>query len=265
MNGKAEMAVYLKSKAEIEKMHEADQIVARILESVRLAAKPGVSTLDLDQMAERMTREAGAKPAFKGYQGGGPYPFPGTLCTSINHEVVHGIPSAVRILEEGDILSVDFGVVFDGFYGDAAITLPIGKVSDVADRLMRVTRESLELAIEQARPGNRVSDIGSVIQDHVEAAGFSVVRDFVGHGIGRFLHEEPQVPQYRASGHNERLRPGMVIAIEPMVNEGTWQVESAADGWTQLTKDRKLSAHFEHSVAIDSDGPVVLSRLKDAA
>jgi methionyl aminopeptidase len=259
------MAVYLKSKAEIELMYQADQIVARVLAAVSAAVKPGVSTLELDQLAEDMIRQAGALPAFKGYQGGGPYPFPGTLCTSLNDEVVHGIPSAERKLAEGDILSVDCGAVHKGFYGDAAVTIPVGQVSATAERLLRVTSEALELAIEQARPGKRISDIGAAIQDHVEAEGFSVVRDFVGHGIGRNLHEEPQVPHYRSSGHNERLRAGMVIAIEPMINEGTWQVEAAPDGWTQVTQDRKLSAHFEHSVAIGKDGPIVLSRFAEGA
>jgi len=257
------MSIYIKSEAEIAVMRKADLLVAKVLKQVREHARPGVSTLELDRMAEEMTRSAGAVPAFLGYQGAGPYPFPASLCTSINEEVVHGIPSAERKLREGDILSVDFGVLLDGFYGDAAVTIPIGEVSSTASRLMRVTQESLELAIAKATVGNRISDIGAVIQDHVEAAGFSVVRDFVGHGVGRALHEEPQIPHYRSSGHNERLRPGMTFAIEPMVNEGTWRVEAAKDGWTQLTKDRKLSAHFEHSVAVSKNGPVVLSRLEE--
>lgn len=259
--GDGKMAVYLKSEAEIELMRQADQIVAKVLAAVRAAVRPGVSTLELDQMAEDMIRSAGGEPAFKGYKGGGPYPFPGTLCTSLNEEVVHGIPAADRTLAEGDILSVDCGARLNGFYGDAAVTVPVGRISETAAKLLKVTAESLELAIAQARPGNRISDLGAAIQDHVEAEGFSVVRDFVGHGIGRDLHEEPQIPHYRSSGHNERLREGMVIAIEPMINEGTWRVEAAPDGWTQITKDRKLSAHFEHSVAISSDGPLVLSRL----
>jgi len=257
------MSIYIKSEAEIAIMRKADILVAQVLKQVREHAKPGVSTLELDRLAEDLTRAAGAKPAFLGYQGAGPYPFPASLCTSINEEVVHGIPSAERKLEEGDILSVDFGVLLDGFYGDAAITIPIGKVSPTAAKLVQVTREALEIAIGQVVAGNRISDIGAVIQDHVEAAGFSVVRDFVGHGIGRALHEEPQIPHYRSSGHNERLRPGMTIAIEPMVNEGTWRVEAGKDGWTQLTQDRKLSAHFEHSVAVSKNGPVVLSRLEE--
>jgi methionyl aminopeptidase len=258
------MAIYLKSQAEIDTMREADLIVARVLKAVREHARPGVTTLELDEMAEEMTRSMGAKPAFKGYQGAGPYPFPGSLCTSINEEVVHGIPSSRRKLREGDILSVDFGTVLDGLYGDAAITVPIGEISETAERLLRVTREALDLAIEKVvLEGKRISDIGSIIQDHVESEGFSVVRDFVGHGIGRSLHEEPQIPHYRSSGHNERIRPGMVLAIEPMVNVGTWEVEAAPDGWTQVTKDRQLSAHFEHSVAVGSDGPLVLSRLEE--
>jgi methionyl aminopeptidase len=257
------MSIYIKSEAEIAVMRKADILVAKVLRKVREHAKPGVSTLELDRLAEDLTRQAGAKPAFLGYQGAGPYPFPASLCTSINEEVVHGIPSAERKLVEGDILSVDFGVLLDGFYGDAAITVPIGEVSPTASRLLKVTEEALEIAIGQAVAGNRISDLGAVIQDHVEAAGFSVVRDFVGHGIGRALHEEPQIPHYRSSGHNERLRPGMTIAIEPMVNEGTWRVEAGKDGWTQLTQDRKLSAHFEHSVAVSKNGPVVLSRLEE--
>ena len=257
------MSIYIKSEAEIAVMRKADILVAQVLKEVREHAKPGVSTLELDRLAEDLTRQAGAKPAFLGYQGAGPYPFPASLCTSINEEVVHGIPSAERKLAEGDIISVDFGVLLEGFYGDAAITIPIGQVSPTAANLLKVTEEALEKAILQAVAGNRISDIGAVIQDHVEAAGFSVVRDFVGHGIGRALHEEPQIPHYRSSGHNERLRPGMTIAIEPMVNEGTWRVEAGKDGWTQLTQDRKLSAHFEHSVAVSKNGPVVLSRLEE--
>jgi methionyl aminopeptidase len=257
------MSIYIKSEAEIAVMRRADILVAEVLKAMREHARPGVSTLDLDRLAEKLTREAGAQPAFLGYHGAGPYPFPASLCTSINEEVVHGIPSAERKLKEGDILSVDFGVLLDGFYGDAAVTIPIGVVSSTAAQLLQVTQQALELAIAKATAGNRIADIGAVIQDHVEAAGFSVVRDFVGHGIGRALHEEPQIPHYRSTGHNERLRPGMTIAIEPMVNEGTWKVEAGADGWTQLTKDRKLSAHFEHSVAVSLNGPVVLSRLEE--
>ncbi len=255
------MAVYLKTSEEIGIMQEANQIVAEVLEAVRQLAKPGVSTWELDLAAEKMALDRGSKPAFKGYKGAGPYPFPASLCISLNEEVVHGIPSKERKLRDGDILSVDFGVVYKGFFGDSAITIPIGKVSPVAERLLVVTQEALELGIEQAVEGKRISDIGNAIHAHVEKDGFSVVREFVGHGIGRSLHEEPQVPHYRSSGHNERIRVGMVLAIEPMVNLGTWQVETTSDGWTQVTKDRKLSAHFEHSVAVTKDGPLVLSRL----
>ncbi|MBW2701339.1 MAG: type I methionyl aminopeptidase [Deltaproteobacteria bacterium] len=254
------MTVYLKSEAEIERMRKADQLVAKVLHAVAEAVRPGVTTLELDRMAEEMTLQAGAKPAFKGYQGAGPYPFPGTLCTSLNAEVVHGIPSDERKLAEGDILSVDFGVLMDGFYGDSAVTIPVGTIDETAQHLIDVTRESLERAIRVVKPDNRLSDIGEAIQDYAEEQGFSVVRDFVGHGIGRSLHEEPQVPHYRTSGNNLRLRPGLVIAIEPMINEGTWKVESAEDGWTQVTQDGKLSAHFEHSVAVGKNGPIVLSR-----
>ncbi len=254
------MTVYLKSEAEIALMHKADQLVAKVLQAVAKAVRPGVTTLDLDRMAEEMTLQAGAKPAFKGYQGAGPYPFPGSLCTSVNSEVVHGIPSDERKLAEGDILSVDFGVLLDGFYGDSAVTIPVGAIDEKAQRLIDVTRDSLERAIRVVKPNNRLSDIGEAIQDYAEEQGFSVVRDFVGHGIGRSLHEEPQVPHYRTSGNNLRLRPGLVIAIEPMINEGTWKVESAEDRWTQVTQDGKLSAHFEHSVAVTKNDPIVLSR-----
>ncbi len=259
------MAIYIKSEAEIEIMRRANQLVAKVLRVVRDRAKPGITTLELDKMAEEMTKKEGAVPAFKGYQGSGPYPFPATLCTSVNEEVVHGIPSASRKLKDGDVLSVDFGVVLDGFYGDAAVTMPIGKICEKAEKLLRVTRESLNLAIEQAvQIGKRIADIGAVIEDYVVKEGFSVVRDFVGHGIGRNLHEEPQIPHYKTrSLYNERIRPGMVLAIEPMINEGSWQVETARDGWTALTKDRKLSAHFEHSVAVGKNGPIVLSQLSE--
>ena len=255
------MAVYLKTSDEIGIMREANQVVAAALEAVRKLAKPGVSTWELDQVAEKTALDHGAKPAFKGYKGSGPYPFPASLCVSVNEEVVHGIPSKERKLKEGDILSVDFGVVYRGFFGDSAVTIPIGKVSPQTERLLVVTAEALELGILQVVEENRIADIGNAIHEHVEKDGFSVVREFVGHGIGRSLHEEPQVPHYRSSGHNERIRVGMVLAIEPMINMGTWQVETTSDGWTQVTKDRKLSAHFEHSVAVTKDGPIVLSRL----
>jgi len=258
------MPIILKSAAEIDSMRRADRVVVRVLREVARCAQPGITTLELDRLAEEITLSMGARPAFKGYRGSGPYPFPATLCTSINEEVVHGIPSAQRKLKEGDILSVDFGAVVDGLYGDAAITVPIGKISPVAERLLRVTREALEIAIRKAvGVGRRIGEIGEVIQDHVEGAGFSVVRDFVGHGIGRSLHEEPEIPHFRTGRAGERMRPGMVLAIEPMVNEGTWEVETARDGWTQVTKDRKLSAHFEHSVAITEKGVEVLTNWEE--
>jgi methionyl aminopeptidase len=255
------MAIFLKSEKEIETMRLADQIVAQVLDGIRGLVKPGVSTSELDRYAEEAILEKSAKPAFKGYKGSGPYPFPASLCISINEEVVHGIPSSERKIAEGDLVSVDCGVLYEGFYGDAAITIPVGAIDEKASLLVKTTEEALELAILQVVPGNRISDIGCAIQEHVEKEGFSVVRDFVGHGIGRSLHEEPQIPHYKTTGHNERLRKGMVLAIEPMINQGTWEVESSPDGWTQVTKDRKLSAHFEHSVAVGDDGPIVLSRL----
>ncbi|RME19499.1 MAG: type I methionyl aminopeptidase [Deltaproteobacteria bacterium] len=256
------MAIMIKSASEIEAMRKANRVVARVLELVGRLARPGITTLELDREAERLTREMGARPAFKGYQGAGPYPFPACLCTSVNDEVVHGIPSDKRRLMEGDILSVDFGAVVDGLYGDGAVTIPIGRVSPEAEKLMRVTREALELAVTKAvRAGAHLGDIGAVIQDHVEAAGFSVVRDFVGHGIGRSLHEEPQIPHYRTGKAGPKLRPGMVLAIEPMVNQGSWKVKTAADGWTQKTIDGKLSAHFEFSVLVTENGAEVLNSI----
>jgi len=253
------MGVVRKSAAEIERMREAGRVVARILQRIVAAVRPGVSTGELDEMAEELIRRYGARPAFKGYSQGGKNPFPGVICASINEEVVHGIPSRKRILREGDVFSVDFGVVVDGWYGDSAITVPVGRVSETAARLIEVTRRALEVGIAAAVPGNRVYDIGAAIQAHVESHGFSVVRDFVGHGIGRRLHEDPQVPNYGPGGQGIRLKPGMVLAIEPMVNEGTWEIEELEDGWTAVTADRKLSAHFEHTVAITEDGPQILT------
>jgi len=253
------MGVIRKSAAEIEKMRAAGRIVGRILREVAAAARPGVSTGELDELAESLIEKYGAKPAFKGYSQGGKVPFPGVICISVNEEIVHGIPSRKRVLREGDVCSMDFGVVVDGWYGDSAITIPVGKVTDEAARLIEVTRKALEVGIAAAVPGNRVYDIGAAIQAHVEAEGFSVVRDFVGHGIGRRLHEDPQVPNYGPGGQGLRLKPGMVLAIEPMVNEGTWEVEELDDGWTAVTADRKLSAHFEHTIAITEDGPRILT------
>ncbi|MGB9698276.1 MAG: type I methionyl aminopeptidase [Thermodesulfobacteriota bacterium] len=250
-----EERIILKSPQEIEKMRRSNQIVAEILAEIKEAVRPGITTRDLEELAEELLAKKKAKPAFKGYNG-----FPASLCTSVNEEIVHGIPSE-RVLKEGDILSLDFGVIYDDFYGDAAITLPVGQVSPEAARLMRVAEEALYLAIEQARPENRLQDISAAIQRYVESQGFSVVRDFVGHGIGKHLHEKPQVPNFGLPGRGIRLRPGMTLAIEPMINAGGHEVEILEDGWTAVTKDRSLSAHFEHSVAITENGPDILSKI----
>jgi len=247
--------VILKSRQEIEKMRKSNILVAEILEELGKKIRPGVKTIELDRLSETMALKKGARPAFKGYRG---YPY--SLCTSVNSEVVHGMPSE-RELKEGDIVSLDFGILNDGYYGDAAVTVPVGAVSPEARRLLRVTEEALYRGIAAARAGNRIGDISAAIQGHVEAAGFSVVRDLVGHGIGKSLHEDPQVPNYGTSGRGIELKPGMVFAIEPMVNEGTYRVDVLRDGWTVVTADGKLSAHFEHSVAITDNGPVILSRL----
>jgi methionyl aminopeptidase len=249
------MAVELKNAGEIDRMREAGRIVAEILDVLEAKVAPGVSTWELDQIAERLIREKGARPAFKGYRG-----FPAVLCTSLNHEVVHGIPSKGRTLAEGDLIKLDFGVSVEGFYGDAARTVPVGKVSEQARRLAEATRASLEAGIEAIRPGNRVGDIGHAVQSHVERLGYSVVRDFVGHGIGRKLHEAPQVPNYGRPGTLESLRPGMVLAVEPMVNAGTHAVDVLDDGWTAVTLDGKLSAHWEHTILVVEGGHEVLTR-----
>ncbi len=245
----------LKTAQEIEKMRRSNQIVAEILNEIHRAAKPGVTTRELDGLAESLLGRHGARSAFKGYNG-----YPATLCTSVNEEVVHGIPSE-RVLKEGDILSLDFGAIYEGYYGDAALTLPIGPISEEAQTLLRVTEEALNLAIEQARPGNRLFDISAAIQRHAESHGFSVVRDFVGHGIGTRMHERPQVPNFGMPGRGIRLQPGMTLAIEPMINAGGYEVRILADGWTAVTKDGSLSAHFEHTVAVTENGPIILSHL----
>ncbi len=247
--------VILKSPEEIEKLRRSNRIVAEVLRDIVDRVKPGVTTSELDRLSGELAEKKGAKPAFKGYRG---YPY--ALCTSVNAEVVHGMPSDRR-LKEGDILSIDFGVDYKGYFGDAAVTVPVGAVSDDALRLMRVTEESLYKAIEVAKVGNRLGDISGAVQSHVEDAGYAVVRDFVGHGIGRMLHEEPQVPNYGIRGRGIELRAGMVLAIEPMVNEGTFKVRVLSNGWTVVTQDGKLSAHFEHSVAITQNGPEILSQL----
>jgi len=245
--------VILKSAREIEKIRYSNQLVAEILEILSERVVPGIDTLTLDRMSEDLAGKRDAKPAFKGYRG-----FPYSLCASVNEQVVHGFPSR-RPLNEGDILSLDFGIYYDGYYGDAAVTVPVGKISESARRLLEVTKQALFLGIDQAVPERRLSDISHAIQSHVEAAGFSVVRKFVGHGIGKDLHEDPQIPNYGKPGVGLRLRSGMVFAIEPMVNMGGYDVETLEDGWTTVTKDGSLSAHFEHSVAITEDGPIILS------
>ena len=247
--------IVCKSPEEVAKMRAANALVAGVLGELREAVKPGVTAQELDAVAEMRVREAGATPAFKGYHG-----YPATLCVSINDAVVHGIPSP-RKLAEGDIVSLDMGVVLDGYYGDSAVTVGVGTISDAAAELLDVTRDALHLAIDCARVGRRVSDLGYAVQTHVESRGFSVVREFVGHGIGTQLHEEPQIPNYGTPGRGPYLKEGMVLAIEPMVNAGRAAVRVLDDGWTAVTVDGSLSAHFEHSVAVSQDGPVILSRL----
>lgn len=250
----ASKPILVKSPDEIQIMQEANQIVAEILCTVQDAVEPGISTFELDQMAEDLCRKRKSIPAFKGYHG-----FPASLCTSINEEVVHGIPSRKRKLKKGDILSVDFGVNYKGFFGDSALTIPVGKVAHKIHQLMIATQQSLQLAIEKVVVGNRISDISKAIQDSVESKGYSIVRQFVGHGIGSSLHEGPEIPNYVQGGQSPRLVEGMVIAIEPMVNLGTHKVKVLRDGWTVITADKKPSAHFEHSIAVTADGPLVLS------
>ncbi len=251
--------ISLKSDREIEIMRQANLIVAEVLQELKQRVAPGVTTLELDALAEEQTLKRKAIPAFKGYNVAGRV-YRHCLCASVNEEIVHGIPSN-RALREGDIIGLDFGVVYEGFYGDSAITLGVGKVSDEAQRLMDVTRESLYKGIEQLRDGKRLGDLGSVVQKIAEDAGYSVVRAFVGHGIGKKLHEEPPVPNYGEPDRGLRLKAGMVLAIEPMVNIGGYEVEIKADGWTAVTKDGSLAAHFEHSVAITKNGPYILSQL----
>ena len=246
--------IVCRSAAELEQMREAGRLVGEVLTELAAAVAPGVSTADLDALAEKRIRQAGATPAFKGYHG-----YPATICASVNDEVIHGIPSGRRVLNEGDVISIDVGAAMNGYYGDSAVTLPVGMISEKAATLLRVTEESLHKAIEAARPGNRVSDIGYAVQKHVEAYGFSVVREFVGHGIGQKMHEEPQVPNYGQPGHGPRLAEGMVLAIEPMVNAGSPAVKVLADGWTAVTRDGSLSAHFEHTVAVTAGEPWILT------
>ena len=247
--------VVIKSSTEIERMRRAGRVVREVLELVRSMVKPGATTLDLEKAAEAKLAELGAKPAFKGYHG-----FPCVLCTSVNSEVVHGIPSAKRVLKEGDIVSVDCGAVLDGFFGDAAITVPVGeKIDPTTARLLKVTQQSLETAISVVKPGATLGDVGAAVQRVVEAEGFSVVRDFVGHGIGVKMHEDPQVPNFGEPGRGMKLKAGMVIAIEPMVNAVKPEVQVLGDGWTAVTGDGSMSAHFEHTVAVTQTGARVLT------
>jgi methionyl aminopeptidase len=237
-------------------MRKSGRIVREILDELRSMVAPGVTTMDLEKAAERKIWKSGAKPAFKGY-----YDYPCVLCTSVNEEIVHGIPSEKRVLKAGDIVSIDCGVVLDGYYGDAAITVAVGdSVSPERQKLMEVTEQSLYKAIEQVKIGNRISDIGAAVQEYVEANGFSVVREFVGHGIGTKLHEEPQVPNFKSRGADTRLREGMVLAIEPMVNSGRPEAKVLDDKWTAVTADGSSSAHFEHCVAVTKDGPLILTQ-----
>jgi methionyl aminopeptidase len=251
--------IVCRSQAEIVKLRRVNQLVARILAELRRMVKPGVTTAQIDALAEQRVREAGADPAFKGYHG-----YPATVCASVNEQVVHGIPSS-RPLRDGDVVSIDMGARMDGFFGDCAVTVPVGTVAEDATSLLRVTEEALFRGIDAVKPGARVSDIGAAVQQHVEAHGFSVVREFVGHGIGTSLHEEPQIANYGPGGHGPRLSEGMVLAIEPMVNAGKPAVKVLADGWTAVTRDGSLSAHFEHTVVVTGEGCEILTLLDDEA
>jgi len=248
--------IVCRSSAEIDKLRTVNQLVARILAELRGMVAPGVTTKQIDETAERLVRAAGAEPAFKGYHG-----YPATVCASINEQVVHGIPSA-RPLVEGDVVSIDMGAKLNGYYGDSAVTVGVGRISTEASTLLRITQEALFHGIESVKPGARVSDIGAAVQRHVEAHGFSVVREFVGHGIGTSMHEEPQIANYGPAGRGPRLSEGMVLAIEPMVNAGGAGVKVLNDGWTAVTRDGRLSAHFEHTVVVTGGGCEILTRLQ---
>lgn len=244
-----------RSQAELDKMRRSGKVLRQVLETVRAKVAPGVSTMDLERVAEDKIRELGAKPAFKGY-----YDYPCVLCTSANNEIIHGIPSEKRILKEGDIVSIDCGVVLDGYYSDSAFTMPVGNsLAPELKKLLAVTEQSLKNAIHEVKLGKTVGDIGAAVQEYVEGNGFSVVREFVGHGIGTRMHEEPQVPNYGTRGHGTRLREGMVLAIEPMVNVGKPGARVLSDKWTAVTEDGSYSAHFEHTVAVTRNGPLVLT------
>jgi methionyl aminopeptidase len=247
--------ILLKSLQEIAKMEVANRIVAEILEGVKEKVRPGVETRELNELAEELCRRKKVKPAFKGYRG-----YPGSICVSVNDEVVHGIPGARRIAA-GDLVSLDFGVKYDGYYGDAAITVPVGEIDPKARALMEATEKSLYAGISQVKAGNHLSDISHAVQGVVEDAGFGVIRDFVGHGIGRSLHEDPQIPNFGPPGRGPVLQPGMTLAIEPMTSLGSWRVKILKDGWTAVTQDGSYAAHFEHSVALTENGVLILSRL----
>ena len=249
------MAILIKTEAEIQKMRRSGETLREVHEAVRPLVVAGATTMDLENAAASKMDELKAKSAFKGYHG-----YPAVLCTSVNCEVVHGIPSAKRVLHDGDIISIDCGVIVDGFYSDCAVTYAVGAPSPTARKLLDVTKASLEAAIQQAVPGGRLFDISATVQEMCEAQGFGVVREFVGHGIGRSMHEDPQLPNFGMRGKGPRLKPGMVLAIEPMINAGAPEVKVLPDGWTTITQDGSLSAHFEHTVAITKDGPLVLTR-----
>lgn len=246
--------IVLKSERELAKMRQAGQITAEILQELAATVRPGIRTIDIDRRAEELVAKYGVVAAFKGYQG-----YPASVCVSVDSEVVHGIPGE-RVLEEGQIVSLDFGVIFDGYYGDSAVTVPVGQISPEATKLLDVTKTALEKGIAQAKPGQRLSDISHAVQEHVESQGFAVVREYVGHGIGREMHEAPPIPNFGLPNRGPRLKVGMTLAIEPMVNVSTWEVVSLSDGWTVVTKDGSLSAHFEHTVAVLEDGPEILTR-----
>jgi len=251
--------ITFKSATELEAMRQSSRVVATVLSELEPLIRPGIRTRDLDLYAEKRTRELGAVSAFKGYRG-----YPASVCISVNEEIIHGIPSG-RILQEGDIVSLDFGVLFEGFYSDSAVTVPVGRTSPEAEKLIAVAERSFFKGLEQMREGQRLSDISAAIQQAVESEGFSVIRQFVGHGIGRALHEEPQVPNFGVPGRGPKIRPGMTLAIEPMIAAGLPDVEILEDGWTAVTRDRRLAAHYEHTVAMTGDGPEILSARTPAA
>lgn len=247
-----------KSKKELDKMRASGRLVGLVLQKLREMVKPGITTIEIDRQAEKMIRDAGALPTFKGYNG-----FPYSICASVNEQIVHGFPSKYG-LQEGDIFSIDCGVTLEGYVGDTATTVPVGRVDEEKLRLIRVTEECLERAIQQCRPGNRLGDIGWAVQEHAEANGYSVVRDYVGHGIGRKMHEDPQIPNYGRPGLGEKIKSGYVFAVEPMVNQGSHFTKVLKDGWTVVTVDGKPSAHAEHTIAITEEGPEVLTLVKSA-